>query len=524
MTPEQTPSGPFQSDAYRELFEHSTDPMTMIVGDRFIDCNAAAVRMLGVGSREDVLRMHPSEISPPTQSDGRDSFEKANEMLAKALERGSWRFEWDHMRSDGTPFPAEVLLTVLELDGQTVVHAIWRDLAERKALEDQLRHALKMEAIGKLAGDVAHDFNNLLVVVQGHADLLSRRLAADPGAQEHLGRIKEAGNRAASLVQQLLAFGRKQEIQARILDLNERVLESTRLLKPLLSDNIELEVTTAAAPVLVKADSGQLEQVLMNVATNARDAMPDGGHLAIDISTQQLEARPVEPGAASEPTPHGVITITDTGVGMPEETRKRAFDPFYTTKKVGEGTGLGLATVYGIVTQNGGDVRLRSEPGRGTSVAIQLPISHETQTTARRPGPELPNPDGHETILVVEDEPVVSELVELVLVARGYTVLMTSDGAEALERFRSHPDQVSLILTDVMMPRMSGIDLVKALAAEGHNPAVLFMSGYTNNSLPQLAQLEGRVDLLKKPFEVDELARRVRAAIDRTTARGPAPR
>ena len=284
-----TPAAPdAPRDPYRELFERSADAILIIEGETFIDCNDATVKMLRYSRKEDVLKTHPSELSPPFQPDGRPSFEKANEMIAIAFERGSHRFEWDHKRADGEVFPVEVLLTAVQERGRRVLHVVWRDITERKELEEKLRQAQKMEAIGKLAGGIAHDFNNLLVALLGHSQLLADLLRGQEQAGEHLHEIRRAGERAADLVRQLLAFGRKQELRPAALDLNHLVLDLRKLLERLIGEDVRLETSTAEGTVAVRADRGQLEQVLLNLAANARDAMPDGGALTIETERVQL--------------------------------------------------------------------------------------------------------------------------------------------------------------------------------------------------------------------------------------------
>ena len=504
------PTGePAASDAYRELFVRSADAILIIEGETFIDCNDAAVRMLRHANREAVLRTHPSQLSPPTQPDGRDSYEKANEMIALASERGSHRFEWDHLRADGEVFPVEVLLTSVQEPDRRVLHVVWRDITERKALEGRLRHVLKMEALGKLAGGIAHDFNNLLVVVQGHADLLRHQLDENARALGHLAQIKEAGDKAAQLVQQLLAFGRKQEIAPRVLDLRGIVHDAISLVKPLVGDDVELSVDWRGAPIHVKVDEGQVEQVLLNLAANARDAMPRGGRLTVSIDTIDID----EGSGSTVPGCYGRVMLSDTGTGMSEETLSRAFDPFFTTKQVGEGTGLGLASVYGIVSQCGGEVRLSSELGSGTTVELYLPLTDESPAPAQPQSTSEPAAGGSETILVVEDQPIVAAVVALALREAGYTVLQAGDGVEGLERFEEHADSIALVLTDVMMPRMNGVEFVSALSQAGHDLPVLFMSGYTNNALANLTGFDRPVDLIQKPFEIAELLRRLRKAL-----------
>jgi PAS domain S-box-containing protein len=502
-------------DPYRELFERSADAILIIEGETFIDCNDATVKMLRYSRKEDVLKTHPSELSPPFQPDGRPSFEKANEMIAIAFERSSHRFEWDHKRADGEVFPVEVLLTAVQEPGRRVLHVVWRDITERKELEDKLRQAQKMEAIGKLAGGIAHDFNNLLVALLGHGQLLADRLRGQDEAGEHLHEIRRAGERAADLVRQLLAFGRKQELRPAALDLNHLVLDLRKLLERLIGEDVRLETSTAEGTVAVRADRGQLEQVLLNLATNARDAMPDGG--ALTIETERVPLRH-SGGDVQQELPDGdyaLLRVSDSGVGMDRRTAERAFEPFFTTKEPGQGTGLGLATVYGIVKQSGGSVTMESSTGVGTSIRVLLPLTDEPiREDARHVEAEEPR-GGDETILVAEDDACVSLLVVRALEARGYRILLAHDGREALDIYERHADRVSLLITDVIMPNMGGEKLVTELGARGYRPRVLFMSGYTDEQLRHLRDREGDVDVLQKPFDVGDLLRRVRSAIDR---------
>jgi PAS domain S-box-containing protein len=500
---------------YRELFERSADAILIIEGETFIDCNDATVKMLRYPRKEDVLKTHPSELSPPLQPDGRPSFEKANEMIKLAFERGSHRFEWKHKRADGEVFPVEVLLTAVQELDRPVLHVVWRDITERKQLEEKLRHAQKMEAIGKLAGGIAPDFNNLLVALLGHSQLLEDLLEGQQEADEHLREIRRAGERAADLVRQLLAFGRKQELRPTALDVNHLVLDLRKLLERLIGEDVRLETKITEETVVVRADRGQLEQVLLNLAANARDAMPNGG--ALTIETERLRLRRFRGDAQQELADgeYALVKVSDSGVGMDRRTAERAFEPFFTTKEPGQGTGLGLATVYGIVRQSGGSITMKSSPGSGTSIRVLLPLTDEpAQEDAEAPEAEAPR-GGEETILLAEDDPSVALLVVRALEARGYRILLARDGREALDLYERHADRIALLITDVIMPNLGGEKLVTELGARGHSPRVLFMSGYTDEQFRQLRDREGDVDVIQKPFDVGDLLRRVRSAIDR---------
>ncbi len=501
--------------AYRELFERSADAILIIEGARFIDCNDATVEMLRYESREALLETHPSELSPPTQPDGRDSFEKANEMMATAFERGSHRFEWSHKRADGEVFPVEVLLTAVQESDRRVLHVVWRDITQRKVLEDQLRHSHKMEAVGKLAGGIAHDFNNMLVAIIGHAELLRRHIGEDPKAREHVQQIRLAGDRAAGLVRQLLAFGRKQQLQPAVFDLDELILGVQKLLERLIGEDITLATRRSSESIHIKADPGQVEQVLMNLASNARDAMPRGGTLTIETRIIDLTESHMGTAHSLPPGRYALLCVGDTGEGMSEETRAHAFDPFFTTKEVGAGTGLGLATVHGIVRQSGGNTELVSTPSVGTTVRVYLPISAE-QVEAKHQRIERVEDiiGGTETILVAEDEPLVRAMIVATLEDKGYRVLCASDGIEALRLFRGQPDGIDLILTDVIMPNMGGPEFVAELATADAVPRVLFMSGYTNDTLARFAALDQELDLIEKPFTPAALATRVRRSLE----------
>ena len=504
-------------DPYRVLFERSADAILIIEGETFVDCNQATVDMLRYRSKEELLRTHPSELSPPAQPDGQDSYTAANAMIALAFEHGSHRFEWDHRRADGEVFPVEVLLTAVPEGERQILHVVWRDITERKRLEQQLRQTQKLEAIGRLAGGIAHDFNNLLVAIIGNAEQLADELADRLELREMAEQVLDAGQRAADLTRQLLAFSRGQVIQTQVLDLNQILRGTERLLGRLLGADLELVFRPGPGELPIKAERGQVEQVLMNLVGNARDAMPDGGLVTVESA---LVEHGGEGGVASGSLPPGRyahIRVRDTGMGMTPEVSKHAFDPFFTTKPLGRGTGLGLSTVYGIATQAGGGCAIESSPGQGTTVDVWLPVVQgEPVVVAPQPDDDEEPTGGHETVLVVEDEPALASLVERVLRRAGYTVLVAADGRAALRCFDERAGAVDLVFSDVVMPGLGGPGMLRALLERGFQPRVLFASGYSADGLQPLEGLSLEVDLLSKPFTPRELLRRVRAALDRS--------
>jgi PAS domain S-box-containing protein len=398
------------------------------------------------------------------------------------------------------------------------VATIALDLSDRKQLEAQLRQAQKMEAIGRLAGGVAHDFNNLLTVITGRSELLRRRLLPDDPLRRHVDLIQKTSERAAALTQQLLAFSRKQVLQPRVLDLNTVAASMEKMLRRLIGDHIEL--LTRLAPDLgrVRADRGQLEQVILNLAVNARDAMAEGGQLTVETANATLDEVFVRQHAGARAGAFVLLAVTDTGVGMDAETRAHLFEPFFTTKGVGRGTGLGLATVYGIVKQSGGYVAVTSEPGHGSRFEIYLPLVDEPlaeQEPTRVLGELL---RGSETILLVEDQQDVRDLARDTLQLSGYTILEACHGAEALDIAARHPGPLHLLLTDVIMPQLGGPELAQRLVASHPALRVLYMSGYTDQAIGQEGVLDRRTALLQKPFSPDTLALRVRQILDAPAA------
>ncbi|HEY0704046.1 MAG TPA: CHASE4 domain-containing protein [Candidatus Acidoferrales bacterium] len=393
------------------------------------------------------------------------------------------------------------------------------DITDRKHLADQLRQSAKMQAVGELAGGVAHDFNNLLMVVKGHAEMLTDRLAAVPSnaaapALQNVVQIQQAAERAAALTRQLLAFSRRQVLQPRVLDLNDAVAGMIQMVSRVIGENIELAFLPGANLSRVKADPSQIEQVILNLVVNARDAMPEGGRLTIETLNVDLDHSYVAQHAVVEPGPYVMLTVSDTGTGMDAATQARIFEPFFTTKEQGRGTGLGLATVYGVVKQSGGYIWVYSEMGQGTTFKVYLP---QVKTEADKPTPEKvtagPAP-GTETILLVEDEESVRELVSEYLQARGYRILEASDGVVALDLAAKHAGPIQLLITDVVMPRISGRELATRLAGRQPGLKVLYISGYTDDSIFRHGVLEGGMSFLQKPFNLKAIAQKVREVLD----------
>jgi signal transduction histidine kinase len=402
----------------------------------------------------------------------------------------------------------------IALENSRLYQELRRAFDELSQTKDQLAQAQKMEAVGLLAGGVAHDFNNLLMVITGRSELLLLRLGPEDAVRQDLELIKSTGQRAADLTRQLLAFSRKQVLQPKVLNLNGIVQGLAPMLERLIGEDIELHAALDPALGSVKADPGQIEQVIMNLAVNARDAMPDGGQLTIETSNVELDAACASHRVGARPGPHVMLAVTDTGYGMDENTRARIFEPFFTTKEVGKGTGLGLSTVHGIVNQSGGTIWVYSEPGRGTTFKIYLPRTTDDVNGLGCGRAVTPPALGSETILLVEDEKGVRDLVRDVLQARGYTVLEAGHGIEALAVARRHNGPIDLLLTDVVMPRMGGPELAECLVALRPGLKILYMSGYTERTVVHHRVLNSDAPYLQKPVTVDAITRRVREALD----------
>jgi PAS domain S-box-containing protein len=439
----------------------------------------------------------------------------------EASSRGEpFQAEYRVMRKDGqTIWVSDTAVVVRGSDSHPVMEGLIVDITDRKLLENQLQQARKMEAVGRLAGGVAHDFNNLLTIIKGYVEMALQRSLDRPELHGDIQRIENAADRAVTLVRQLLAFSRKQVLRPKILDLNAIVVNLDQLLRRLMNENIEMQTFVAKDVSAIKADPGQIEQVIMNLVVNARDALPDGGRIVIETSNVDLDSAYTLDHAVVRPGPYVLLAVTDTGIGMTAETVAHIFEPFYTTKESGRGTGLGLSTVYGIVKQSGGYIWVYSEIGKGTTFKVYLPRVNDSVPAS--PAAETPPPTeqrGHETILLVEDEPAVRQLAERVLSKLGYKVLEAISPEDAERLAAANGAEIHLLLTDVVMPGISGRELAKRLSARCPQMRVLYMSGYTYNVIAQDGTLEEGISFLQKPFTPQVLTEKVREALDRAVS------
>ena len=473
--------------------------------------NAGAERIKGYRAEEIVGKHFSIFYEPADVKNGRPQ-----KNLADAARNGRTEEEGARVRKDGSTFRANVVLAPIhDAAGVLLGFAkISRDLTERRHLEDQLHHSQKMEAIGSLAAGVAHDFNNLLSVVLSYSELLANDLKEGDPSRADLEEIRGAGLRAVELTRQLLIFSRQQVLQPKVVDLNEIMGGMEKMLRRLIGEDVELFVTGARPLGKILVDPGQMEQVILNLAVNARDAMPQGGKLTLETAEVVLDDAYVARHIGAKAGPHVMLAMSDTGMGMDSATQARIFEPFFTTKDVGKGTGLGLSTVFGIVRQSGGTIWVYSEPGKGTTFKVYFPVADR----AFVPGPSAPPPDpralrGSETILLVEDDERVRVLARTILRKYGYNVLEAQSGGDALLVCEQHPATIHLLLTDVVMPRMSGRQLAERLLVVRPEMKVLYMSGYTDDAVVRHGILDSTIAFIQKPITPEVLARKVREAL-----------
>jgi PAS domain S-box-containing protein len=504
-------------ERYRDLVENAHDLIyEHDLEGNYTSTNKAAERITGY-SHEESLKLNLKQGVAP------EYLGKAQQMLQQKLagERVT-AYELEILAKDGHRVAVEVNTRLVLRDGVPVgVQGIARDITERKRLEkalheseEQLRQSQKLEAIGQLAGGVAHDFNNLLTAINGYSALALRRVGEDHPISSYLEEISKAGDRAANLTRQLLAFGRKQLLQPLAINLNDIVGDMSKLLKRLIGEDIQLVTKPGANLKQIKADPGQLEQVLVNLVVNARDAMPRGGTVTIETANTKLDGPYASAHVGVTPGDYVVLAISDTGTGMDHATRSRVFEPFFTTKEKGKGTGLGLSTVYGIVKQSGGNVWVYSELGKGTTFKVYLPQVDDDVAARDESKTVVSTKRGSETVLLVEDEEMVRKLASELLEESGYVVMSAGGGEEAINFANQHKDRIDLLITDVVMPKISGREVAAQLKKIHPETKVLFMSGYTDEAIVHHGIVDSDIAFIQKPFSQNALAQKIREVLD----------
>jgi len=491
-------------EMFRLLFSNNPLPTWVLDREtlRFLEVNDAAVQQYGY-SRDEFRSMSLLDV------DHVEEKEKRVEHFQQWSGDGRYHGNWKHRKKDGKVLEVESVSHELNYAGRRVRLVVAQDVSARHLLEQQFRQAQKMEAVGRLAGGVAHDFNNLLMVIKGHTELLRNAISPTDQFSKKIEQIERAADRATSLTRQLLAFSRLQVLQPRVMNLNEVVEDMGRLLPRLIGEDIDLEIRTAKNLGAIKADASQMEQVIMNLAVNARDAMPDGGRLLIETSNEELDSAYNTVHPIVRQGSYILLAVSDNGTGMDAETQAHIFEPFFTTKPQGKGTGLGLATVYGVVKQSGGFIWVYSELGKGTSFKIYLPRVDQpvVKSGSTQFASEVPRGTG--TILLAEDEQDVREVAKEFLESGGYTVIEARDGVEALNLEKTHEGAIGLLITDMVMPGMSGQELAGRLQRKHAELRTLYMSGYSERAAAESAQGDSSIRLLTKPFSRSALLRAV---------------
>jgi two-component system cell cycle sensor histidine kinase/response regulator CckA len=501
---------------YRLLFESNPFPMWVFDVENlsFLAVNEAAIVHYGY-SKDEFLGMTIKDIRPV------EDVPRLLNNITNGSQNPDGSTAWRHQKKDGTIIEVEITSSPLSFAGRPAKFVLAIDVTERKKseaalreLEDQLRQSQKLEAVGQLAGGVAHDFNNLLTAISGHSEMCLRRLNPEDPLHRRVEQIKKAGDRAAALTRQLLAFSRKQILHPKVIDLNDIVVDMNKLLRRLIGEDINLMLSLGVDLGKVKADPNQIEQVLMNLCVNARDAMPKGGKLTIETNKVQVGEEFSSYHMSVPPGKYVMLAVSDTGCGMDAATQARIFEPFFTTKEVGKGTGLGLATVYGIVKQSGGTIWVYSELSCGTTFKIYLPIVEDSVSHSPVINVEQDSQKGTETILLVEDEEIVRDMATEILRDSGYRVLEAKHGTEALTLCEQFDGQIHLMLSDVVMPNMSGRELAEQLSPQRSSMKVLYMSGYTDDAIVHHGVLDEGTAFIAKPFSPDALSRKVREVLD----------
>ena len=509
-------------ERYRRLFETASDGIVLLEKGRghIAHANPAAQKMLGSSEDEFVGKMLEDIGIPLDMSDFSTTM--------NALDRnGILNYENIPVNTK----QGQVIYTdIYMVDKAQLVQCNIRDVSKRKLadethkeeknkLEAQLRQAQKMEAVGTLAGGIAHDFNNMLNVIMGYGGMVLDNLESGSSSREDMNTLLAAAERAANLTKRLLVFSRKQVVDVKPVNINELILDLRKMLDRLIRESIELHLDLAARPLIVLADTGMVEQVLMNLVVNARDAMQDGGQLSICTGLMEMDDEYVAMHGYGKPGRYALISVTDTGQGIDAETQKRVFEPFFSTKCAGEGTGLGLAISYRIIQQHNGYINVYSEPLHGTVFNIYLPLSEEAPSRDRKTTAEVPVKGGSETVLVAEDDPPLRELTRRMLEAFGYNVISAKDGADAITKFMENRERISLLLLDMIMPKKSGKEVAEAIQKVSPRIKILFVSGYTMDNIKTRELIGSDFNFIHKPFQLNELAMKVREILDKQRIR-----
>jgi PAS domain S-box-containing protein len=495
---------------YRVLFESSPLPMWVFATETlaFLAVNEAAIRHYGY-TREEFAKLTIADLQVEDLGDRKDG------PAGRSSNGGA---TWRHRKKNGASILVEIKAHDFEFSGRPARLILANDVSERLRLEEQLRQAQKMEAIGRLAGGIAHDFNNVLSVILSYGEILLADLKPGEPMRDDIEEIRKAGKRAAALTRQLLLFSRQQVIDPKVLDLNEVLLSMDKMLQRIIGEDVELVSQAGQGLGRVRADPGSIEQVIMNLVVNARDAMPTGGRLTIETANVVLDGEYAREHMGVKPGPHVALAVSDTGIGMDRATQARIFEPFFTTKPQDKGTGLGLSTVFGIVQQGGGSVCVSSEPGKGTTFKIYLPRVDAVVDAAGPQAAPATN-RGAETILLVEDDDQVRAIARVILRKHGYEVIEARHAGEALLLCEQHPGTIHLLLSDVVMPQMSGPELAKRLADVRPEMKLICISGYTDDSVLRHGVLDVQIAYLQKPITPETLARKVREVLDSPKAK-----
>jgi PAS domain S-box-containing protein len=507
------------SPATQLLLDESLQPMLVVEAETlaFLEANQAAIDKYGY-SRVEFQRMRLTDLVSPEDRN------RLSELMRKEHIGSSNFGDMRHVLKNGQSVEIDMMVHRVRYAGKNAVLLVPQESTLRKQLEEQLRQARKMESVGMLAGGIAHDFNNLLTIINGYSQMLLGNLPESDENRSSVEQIMKAGERAAELTRQLLTFSRRQVVRPKALDLNSVVAATAVMLRRLIGEHIELHIVAAPNLAKVHTDLGQLEQVILNLAVNSRDAMSGGGTLIIETQNVDLNEPYVGPHTTLQPGRYVMLAVTDSGTGMDVQTLSHLFEPFFTTKVQGEGTGLGLSTVYGIVKQSGGEIVVYSEPGQGTCVKIYFPAVNGAAVDDVAESLPEETSSGSETILLVEDEEAVRKLVRRTLEKHGYQLLVASSGAEALELAKNYTGPIQLMISDVVMPHMGGREVASHLRAVRPAIQVLLISGYTESTMLRGGNLGGGEIFLQKPFTPLALARRVREMLDKAAGKIEPPK